>query len=175
MAQAGAGTIPPAIRPIYDEVVSVTDAVCEEHLNSEYAALARQMTATLAALRPSPLTTSRPRTWACGIVYALGRVNFLFDKAQTPHLRADALCKLFGISASTGSAKSSEIFDVLDLVQLDPAWTLPSQLAHNPLVWMIQVNGIVIDARHAPPAIQDEAYRSGLIPYRPYLGTADLP
>jgi hypothetical protein len=37
----------------------------------------------------------------------------------------------------------------------------------NLLVWMIQVNGFVIDARHAPREIQEEAFRKGLIPYIP--------
>ena len=37
----------------------------------------------------------------------------------------------------------------------------------NPLAWMIQVNGLIIDARHAPRAIQAEAFRKGLIPYIP--------
>ncbi len=38
---------------------------------------------------------------------------------------------------------------------------------HNPMAWMITVNGLIIDARHAPRAIQEEAYRKGIIPYIP--------
>jgi hypothetical protein len=37
----------------------------------------------------------------------------------------------------------------------------------NPLAWMISVNGFVMDARHATRAIQEEAFRKGLIPYLP--------
>jgi hypothetical protein len=32
---------------------------------------------------------------------------------------------------------------------------------------MIQVNGLIVDARHLPRDIQEEAYRKGLIPYIP--------
>lgn len=32
---------------------------------------------------------------------------------------------------------------------------------------IIQVNGFVMDARHAPREIQEEAFRKGLIPYIP--------
>ncbi len=38
---------------------------------------------------------------------------------------------------------------------------------HNPMAWMITVNGLIVDARHAPRAIQEEAYRKGIIPYIP--------
>ncbi len=38
------------------------------------------MAAALSRKRPSPLSTGRERSWAVGIIYALGQVNFLFDK-----------------------------------------------------------------------------------------------
>jgi hypothetical protein len=50
---------------------------------------------------------------------------------------------------------------------MDPAWCLPSLLDDNPFAWMITVNGFSIDARYAPPEIQEEAYRKGFIPYIP--------
>ncbi|WP_454875076.1 DUF6398 domain-containing protein [Paraburkholderia xenovorans] len=43
------------------------------------------------------------RSWACSVAYAIGRANFLFDKTQQPHMRADALCQHFGLSVQTGS------------------------------------------------------------------------
>jgi hypothetical protein len=53
------------------------------------------------------------------------------------------------------------------MYQFDPSWTLPSKVAQNPMIWMISVNGLIIDARNAPPEIQLEAFRRGLIPYLP--------
>jgi hypothetical protein len=35
------------------------------------------------------------------------------------------------------------------------------------MIWMIQVNGLIVDARHMPRAIQEEAFHKGLIPYIP--------
>jgi len=94
-------------------------------------------------------------------------VNFLFDKTQTPHLSAGELCALFGVSKSTAGAKAKVIMDSLKISLMDPRWCLPSKLADNPLAWMISVNGLLIDARHAPHEIQEEALRRGLIPYLP--------
>ncbi len=77
------------------------------------------------------------------------------------------MCALFGLSKSTGAAKARVIQDSLKIGPFDPHWSLPSKLAHNPLAWMISVNGFIIDARSAPPEVQEEALRRGLIPYLP--------
>ena len=37
----------------------------------------------------------------------------------------------------------------------------------NPLVWMLEVNGFVMDIRTAPREAQVAAYENGLIPYIP--------
>jgi Domain of unknown function (DUF6398) len=155
------------MRATYDAIVALTDKVCQEHLNAEYAAMCRQLAASLARKRPSPLARGKLDGWACGITYTIGMVNFLFDKSQKPHLRADELCKLFGVSPSTGSAKSQVIRKMFDMMQLDPRWTLPSMMDKNPLVWMLSVNGFVMDIRYAPRGAQEEAFRKGLIPYIP--------
>ncbi len=51
-----------------------------------------------------PLVQGKPNTWAADIVHALGMVNFLFDKTQTPHVSTAELYKHFEVSASTGQA-----------------------------------------------------------------------
>ncbi len=159
--------VPKAMQPVYDAVIQLTDAFCKEHLNDEYADLCRRLTAALARKRPSPLARGRLEVWACGIVYALGSVNFLFDRTQTPYMRADDLCAEFGVSQSSGASKAKLIRDMFGMIQMDPHWCLPSQLERNPLAWMIQVNGLIVDARRVPREIQEEAYRLKLIPYIP--------
>ena len=42
-----------------------------------------------------------------------------------------------------------------------------SRLEDNPLVWMSQVNGLMVDVRQAPREVQEIAFRKGLIPYIP--------
>jgi hypothetical protein len=160
-------TIPTRLRPHFDAMVRLTDAVCREHLTDEYAQLCRRLAAALCRKRPSPVTRGRTESWACGVAYAVGAVNFLFDKSQTPHLLASELCALFGVSPSTGAAKAAEIRRLFKMHQMDPAWCLPSKLDENLLAWMITVNGFPMDARYAPPEVQEEALRLGLIPYLP--------
>jgi hypothetical protein len=159
--------VPKPMQAKFEAMTPLTDAFCEKYLNDEYAQLARQATAALCRKRPSPLATGRDTTWACGIVYALGFVNFLFDKSQDPHLNATELCQGFGVSKSTGSAKSKTVRDLLGMSQLDPNWCLPSKIDDNPLAWMISLNDFIVDARSLPREIQEVAYQKGLIPYIP--------
>ncbi|MBA2446950.1 MAG: tetratricopeptide repeat protein, partial [Chloroflexi bacterium] len=163
-------SVPRDLRPHFDALVGLTDAVCREHLNEEYAQLCRRLAAALCRKRPSPVTRGRLESWACGITYTIGSVNFLFDKSQEPHLTAGELCALFGVSPSTGAAKATEIRKLFRMRPYDPEWCLPSKLDQNPFAWMIMVNGIIMDARHAPREVQEEALRLGLIPRLPGSG-----
>jgi hypothetical protein len=160
-------SVPEATLSRYEEITALTDTFCREMLNDEYAQLCREMTATLARKRPSPLVSGQARSWACAIAYTVGSVNFLFDKSQTPYLRADELCAWFGLSKSTGGNKSSQIKYMLKISLMDARWTLPSRMDDNPMAWMVSINGFILDARSLPRPLQEEAYRKGLIPYIP--------
>jgi len=176
-----AGRAAKSHNPVLDEmkekraaVLAITGEFCRQHLNGEYAELAERMAQSLSRKRPSPLATGQARTWAAGIVYALGRINFLFDKTQTPHLSAAELCKRMGVSQASASAKSKVIMDRMNLMQLDPRWCLPSKLEDNILVWLVPLsNGMIADVRELPREVQEEAFQAGMIPYIPADRPAD--
>ncbi len=148
-------------------IVELIDQFCREHLNEEYGGLCRKMAEKLARKRPSPLVGGKPQTWACGIVRTIGWVNYLDDKSQTPHLKLTAIDKAFGVGESTGQGKSMLIRKMLKIGTMDPEWALRSRTGRNPMAWMIQVNGFLVDARFVRREIQEEALRKGLIPYIP--------
>jgi hypothetical protein len=72
------------------------------------------------------------------------------------------------------------IVQVRDLTKMDygtPEFLREDMVDANPMVWMIQVDGLLVDARQLPPLIQAQAFDLGVIPYIPALGrdgTADL-
>ena len=160
-------SIPKSMQATYDAVVRLTDEFCRERLNEEYAELARAMAATLSRKRPSPLASGQARTWACAILYELGRVNFLSDRASQPYMTLAELRAGFGVSQGTASAKARVIEDALRVRLFDPEWTLPSQRDRNPMVWMAEVNGLLVDLRRMPREVQEIAYEKGMIPYIP--------
>lgn len=162
--------IPKGLRPVVDEVVGITDSVCLSVLDEEYADLARRAVAKLARKRPSPLHAGRRATWAAGVVHALGQVNFLSDPASEPCVTADQLSAAFGVAKSTMSSKARQVRDLLRISHFSPEFQRADVAAQNPLAWIIEVNGVAVDARHVPLGIQVEAFQRGLIPYIPALG-----
>jgi hypothetical protein len=148
-------------------IVGMIDEFCREHLNEEYAALCRKLAEKLSRKRLSPLLSGKPNAWAAGIVRTIGMLNFLGDRSQKPHMKMTDIDKAFGVGESTASAKSSAIRRLLRINQLDPEWTLPSRMDKNPLIWMLSVNGFMMDIRHAPREAQEIAFEQGLIPYIP--------
>ena len=153
--------------PTHDKIVGLIDAFCRERLDEEYRALCRGMAGVLARKRPSPLTRGKPESWASGIVRAVGWANFLGDPSQPLHMKMTDIDEAFGVSEATGSAKSTAIRDLLKIGRLDPRWTVPGLMDRNPLVWMLKVNGLVVDIRDCPREAQVVAFEQGLIPYIP--------
>jgi len=150
-------------------IVTLTDAFCAKHLNEEYRRIIQHLIGTLARKRPSPLLRGKENVWAAAAVHAVGRVNFLDDPSQSPHCKPKVIYAFFGIGESTGQNKSKEIRDVLKMGPMSPEWTLPSRLADNPLVWMLLVNGLMVDIRRTPVELQRLAFEKGLIPFIPAL------
>lgn len=161
--------IPTAMAAKFAAITSLTDAFCAKFLDEEYRQMIHRVVGALARKRPSPLLRGKENVWAAAAIHAVGRVNFLDDASQTPHCKSKAIYEFFSIGESTGQNKSKEIRELLKMGQFSPKWTLPSRLADNPMVWLLQVNGLTIDIRHAPIELQQIAYEKGLIPYVPGL------
>jgi hypothetical protein len=145
--------VPQSLKPIYEQIVGITDAFCHQHIDSDYATLCMKMAAALARKRSSQLTKGHTRSWAGAIICVLGRLNFLFDKSQRPHMTSAELCSRLGVSMQTLSSKACFIENTPGVEPLDPRWCVPSLLEHNSLAWMIVVDGFAIDARNAPREI----------------------
>src|SRR3954468_16531454 len=158
-----ANRFPGEVAPVLDLIVAMTNQFCREKLNEEYAVLCRGLAEKLARKRPSPLLGGKPETWACGIIRTIGWVNFLDDSSGKPHMKPTAIDKAFGVAESTGQGKSKAIRTLLKVRTLDPHWTLPGRMDENPMAWMIEIHGFLVDARHLKREFQEEAFRKGLI------------
>jgi hypothetical protein len=156
--------IPKALRSETEEVFALTDRFCDEHLDDEYTELCRCLVAKLARKRPSPLARGDLRIWAASAIYVVGQQNFLFDRAQVPHLSADQLSTLTGVPKSTLANKAKLIRDRLKLDTFDIEFCRRELLERHPTAWFIEVDGFIVDARMLPPDLQAEARRRGLIP-----------
>jgi hypothetical protein len=165
--------IPAVMRERHDSIVTLIDQFSQEHLNDEYRLLCRRLAGVLARKRPSLLVNGTPAAWACAIVRVIGWVNFLDDRTRKPHVKLTDVDKAFGVSSGTGQTKAKAIRDMLKIRPFDKGWTLPSEMADNPTVWLVKVNGLILDARYLPREIQEEAFERGMIPYIPADGPPD--
>jgi hypothetical protein len=157
--------IPVALRDRAQQIMEVTDVACREHLDEEYGRLTRRLVARLARKRPSPLTRGDVRIWAAGAIYAVGQVNFLFDRTQTPHLTAKQLADALGVVQTTTANKAGIINRSLDIGVFEPDLTRVAMIEQHPMAWLVELEGgFLVDARTLPLELQEEARRRGLIP-----------
>jgi len=128
--------IPQALRHEAQEILKLTDPFCAEYLDAEYSDLCRRLVARLARKRPSPLLRGDLRIWAGAVIYAVGSVNFLFDRSQHPHLTGNQLSELTGIPKSTLAAKAKQIRDLLRIRPWDPEFCRRELWKSRPLLWI---------------------------------------
>jgi hypothetical protein len=159
--------VPKEMQDIYLSITKITDEFSQQYLNDEYAEFIQYAVAELSRKRPSPLLRGKHNIWACAITHAIGVANFLDDSSQTPHIKASKLYDTFGVKPSAGQTKSKQVRNILKMTQFDQNWTLPSRMERNPMVWMISLNGFIVDVRNQPKEIQEIAFEKGLIPYMP--------
>ena len=154
-------------------IKSILEPYCDEQLNSEYKELCLHALEKLCRKRPSPLLSGKAYTWAAGIVYAIGQNNFIFDQSRPEHKSADELSEPFGLAKNTVSSKAAEVRKLLKISQSSPEWILPSEVEKNPSLWLVNFNGLCVDARMLPLEVQIICAKRGLIPYAPKLGGKD--
>jgi hypothetical protein len=86
------------------------------------------------------------------VIYTLGRVNFLSDPSQTPHLPTESLARLLGVKQTTMAAKGRVVMDLLGLDHFGTEFCLPSRLASHPTAWLVTIGGAAVRRPHPSPA-----------------------
>jgi len=159
--------IPKEMQGKYNEIAALIIEFCDKKLNDDYKSLCLRLLEKLCRKRQSPLLSGRAHTWAAGIVYAIGSNNFIFDKTQKLHLTASELVAPFGVSSSTASGKAAELKKMFKIDYFNIEWMLPEHIDNNPMVWMVMIDGFIVDIRDMPLEIQQQAFEKGIIPYVP--------
>lgn len=158
--------VPPAYQKRFLELVESVDQFCDQHLNNEYKEVARLMAGNLCQAG-SPVLRGKVASWTAGVMYAVGHVNFLTDPSAKPHMTAKEIAAGAGVSESNMHAKFAVVRNGLDLSRFDMNFTVTSRMDDNPMIWILKVNGYLMDIRDAPYDAQVVAFENGLIPYVP--------
>ncbi|MEN0110294.1 MAG: DUF6398 domain-containing protein [Planctomycetota bacterium] len=156
-------------RDRFSAILEPIDLVCDEHLGAlaeEYRATC-QLLAAACCQEGTPVVEghARAESWAAGILWTVGWVNFLSDAQSEPHLSAKQAAAAFGVSVATMEAKCRDIRRGLDVRPCDMRWTLPTLARANPLIWLIESPTAAVDARTLPLEAQQALVEARLIPF----------
>ena len=79
-----------------EQLLAMTRDFCAQNLDNDYLQLCEKLIKKLGRKRDVPFQRGKPEIWAAAVVYALGSINFLFDKSFEPYMTADQICEYFG-------------------------------------------------------------------------------
>jgi len=128
-----------------DELISMTDKFCNEHIDAEYAALCKLMIEKLGRKRSvKPLATGRLNIWAAAVVYTIAINNFLFDESFNPYIPSSVIYDYFDVKPSTLTGKAALIRKLLKLTyHFNPEFSTQHSMESNPMM-MLNRMGIYI-------------------------------
>jgi hypothetical protein len=137
-----------------EKLLEMISAFCTQNLDDEYSQLCRKLTKKLGRKRDVPFQRGKLEIWAAAIVYAIGSINFLFDKSFEPYRTAEQISEYFGTKNSTVSNKAREINEMLDIWHFNPEFSTKKMLEFNPLKQMVMVDGIIVSINSLPDDLQ---------------------
>ncbi len=128
----------------------------EERSNAnQYKQLSEKLGRKMARKREVPFVRGKLEIWAAAVIYAIGQINFLFDKSFQPYASTDDLAKYFGVSKSTVGQKAQKIRELFKLEYFDEEFSTRKMRDSNPFANLVMVNGIPMDKSMLPPEIQE--------------------
>ncbi len=151
------------IEAISQQLLELTGEFCDQHLDDDYKQLCEKVVLKMKRKRQVPFLRGRVNTWAASIIYALGQINFLFDRASEPYISADDIANHFGLSKSTIGQKAKKIRDMFNMGYFDSEFSTRDVDASNPLKNMVMINGLIVPTDMLEPEAQEELRRQGII------------
>lgn len=135
------------------KLIEMTGGFCDECLDEDYKQLCEKLIRKMSRKRNVPFLYGRIEIWAAATVYAIGSINFLFDKSFEPYATADDICNYFSTSKSTTSRKAKVIRDIFKLGYYDEEFSTTYMRDNNPFSNLVMVNGLIIDKQSLLPKV----------------------
>jgi hypothetical protein len=152
--------LPPEIEKKASELLRMTGAFCDEYLDDEYRRLSEKLILKMARKRDVPFRAGRPEIWAAAVIYALGQINFLFDKSFKPYASADDICDYFKVNKSSVSQKAKVIRDKFKIGYFDEEFSTEKMLKESPMRKYAMINDFIVDVDNLPQKIKDLLLKS---------------
>nr|WP_320118649.1 DUF6398 domain-containing protein [uncultured Marinifilum sp.] len=137
------------------ELLELTGKFCSQKLNEEYLFLCSKLINKLGKQKEVPFKRGKIEIWAAAIIYAVGSINFLFDKSFEPYISTDELNTFFGTKKTTVSNKARQIKDMFDMWHFSPEFSTQNMEEKNPFNNMVMVDGLIVPLSSIPEDLQE--------------------
>jgi len=127
-----------------ETLIQMTDGFADSYLDENYKMLCQKLINKMSRKRQVPFLSGKLEIWAAAVVYALGQINFLFDKNFEPYVSATDLCDYFGTNQSTTSQKAKKIRDMFKMRYFNEEFSTERMKNDNPLNEFVMINGFVV-------------------------------
>lgn len=107
------------------EIGKLVETFCAKYIDDEHLGYARNILDAIMEEPDLSISRGKPEIWAAAIVYAMARLNFLFDPEAEHFLRPDTICDFFGTKKSTVGNKATMIEEACDICMGDPGFSRP--------------------------------------------------
>jgi hypothetical protein len=133
-----------AIENKKEQLIEMTEKFCEKYLDEDYKNLSNKLISKMSRKRVVPFMSGKIEIWAAAVIYALGSINFLFDKSFKPYASADDICDYFGTNKSTTSQKAKIIRDMFNMGYFDQEFSTSRMQENAPFSKLRMMNGFIV-------------------------------
>ncbi|QTD38940.1 hypothetical protein JL193_06715 [Polaribacter batillariae] len=126
------------------QLLELTGAFCIQKINQEYLELCEKLIKKMARKREVPFKRGKLEIWASAVIYAIGSINFLFDKSFEPYVSSKQICEYFNTKQTTVSSKARIIKEMFDLWHFSPEFSTQSMEKTNPFNNVVFVDDLIV-------------------------------
>ena len=137
-----------------ERLIEMVSVFCDQYLDDDYKQLCVKLILKMSRKRLVPFLSGRIEIWAAAVIYAIGSINFLFDKSFNPYVTAGDICNYYGTAQSTTSQKAKLMRDMFKLEYWDKEFSTRYMLEQSPFPNLVMVNGLIVDTQSLSPDIQ---------------------
>ena len=138
-----------------EKLLELTGTFCSQKLNDDYFLLCENLVKKMGRKREVPFKRGKLEIWAAAVIYAIGSINFLFDKSFEPHVTANQISDYFGTKNSTVSNKARKIREMFNLTMFDNEFSTEHMKATNPFNDLVMVDDLIVPLSSIPEDLQE--------------------
>jgi len=137
------------------KLLDMTGIFCSQKLDDDYFQLCEKLIKKMGRKREVPFKRGKLEIWAAAVIYAIGSINFLFDKSFEPYITAQQISDYFGTKNSTVSNKARQIREMFKLTMFDNEFATEQMNETNPFNDLVMVDGLIVPLSSIPENLQE--------------------